>query len=71
VSEPITVTPTTAIVPIAMPVKTEYPVRNSPASATITVSPETTIARPDVPAAMRSASRAVAPLARSSRSLRR
>jgi hypothetical protein len=71
VRDPITVAPTTAIVPRPMPVKTEYPVRNSPASAIITVSPDTTMARPEVRAAIRSASPVLAPLARSSRSRRR
>jgi hypothetical protein len=71
VSEPTTATPTTAIVPKAIPVNTLYPVRNRPASAIITVSPETTMARPDVPAAMRRACAVLAPRARSSRSRRR
>jgi hypothetical protein len=64
-------TPTTAIVPIATPVNTSYPLRNKPPSAIITVRPETTMARPEVPAAIRSAWALVAPLARSSRSRRR
>ncbi len=71
VSEPATATPTTAMVPIATPVNTAYPVRNRPASAIMTVSPETTMARPEVAAARRSASAVPAPLARSSRSRRR
>ena len=71
VSAPATATPTTVIAPNAMPVKTGAPVRNSPASAIITVKPEITIARPEVPAAIRTASATVAPLARSSRSRRR
>ncbi len=71
VSDPATATPTTTIVPIAAPLKTVYPVRNNPAMALITVRPETTIARPDVPAAIRSACACEAPFARSSRSRRR
>ena len=71
VSEPMTATPTTAMVPMATPVNTPYPLRNKPPSAIITVSPETTMARPEVPAAIRSASAVLAPLARSSRSRRR
>jgi hypothetical protein len=71
VSEPATATPTTAMVPIATPVNTAYPLRNSPASAIITVSPETTMARPEVAAARRSASMVPAPRVRSSRSRRR
>ncbi len=70
-SEPATATPTTAMVPMATPVNTEYPVRNRPPSAIITVSPETTMARPEVAAARRSASVVPAPRARSSRSRRR
>jgi len=62
---------TTAIVPSAMPVNWSMPVRNSPAMAIITVRPETTIERPDVPAAIRSASGNDRPRARSSRSRRR
>ena len=52
VSEPVTAMPTTTMAPIAMPVNSAYPVRNSPASAVMTVSPDTTIARPDVRAAL-------------------
>ena len=59
------------IVPNAMPVNRSMPVRNSPASEIITVSPEITIARPEVAAAIRSASPKVLPAARSSRSRRR
>ena len=57
-SEPATAMPTTAIVPSAMPVNWSMPVRNSPAMAIITVTPETRIARPDVPAAIPSDSAA-------------
>ena len=71
VSEPSTAMPTTVIVPIASPVKTSIPLRKSPASEIITVSPDTTMARPDVAAAIRSASPWLRPAARSSRSRRR
>ena len=71
VSAPATATPTTAIVPNANPVNSSMPVRNSPAMQIITVRPETTIAQPDVAAAVRRACAKVAPAARSSRSLRR
>jgi len=71
VSALTTATPTTVIAPNAMPVKTGAPVRKSPPSAIITVKPEITMARPEVPAAIRTASATVAPLARSSRSRRR
>ena len=71
VSEPRTATPTTVIAPTAKPVKTSMPVRNRPASEIITVSPDTTMARPEVAAAVRSASAWLAPAARSSRSRRR
>ncbi len=71
VSEPATAMPTTAIVPSAMPVNSPMPVRNRPAIAIITVTPDTRIARPEVPAAIRSASGKDAPRARSSRSRRR
>ena len=71
VSEPATAMPTTAMVPIAIPVNSSMPVRNSPAIAIMTVRPDTRIERPDVPAAMRSASGKDRPRARSSRSRRR
>ena len=48
VSEPSTATPTTRIVPTATPENTSMPVRNSPAREIITVSPDTTMARPEV-----------------------
>src|SRR6202012_714708 len=51
VSEPVTAMPTTMMAPTAIPLYSEYPVRNSPASAVMTVRPDTTIARPDVRAA--------------------
>ena len=71
VSEPRTATPTTVIAPTAKPVKMSIPVRNRPAREIITVSPDTTMARPEVAAAVRSASAWLAPAARSSRSRRR
>ena len=71
VSDPSTATPTTRMVPTATPENTSIPVRNSPASEIITVSPDTTIARPEVAAAIRSASLVVRPAARSSRTRRR
>ena len=71
VSEPSTATPTTTIVPTAIPENTSMPVRNKSARAIITVSPETTMARPEVPAAIRSAAVVSCPAARSSRVRRR
>ena len=71
VSEPSTETPTTVIVPTASPEKTSMPVRNSPASEIMTVRPDTTMARPEVAAAIRSAWSLPRPAARSSRSRRR
>ena len=47
--------PTTMIVPTATPEKTSMPVRNSPDSEIITVRPDTTMARPEVAAALRTA----------------
>ena len=71
VSEPSTATPTTRMVPIATPENTSIPVRNSPASEIITVSPDTAMARPEVAAEIRSASAVLWPAARSSRTRRR
>ena len=71
VTDPRTVTPTTMIVPAEMPVKISRPDRNNPASEIITVTPEMTMARPEVLAAMRSAAPRECPAARSSRSRRR
>ncbi len=59
------------IVPAAIPVKMLTPDRNSPASAIMTVTPEMTMARPEVRAAVCSARSVLAPAARSSRSRRR
>ena len=50
--------------------KIEKPERNMPAMATMTVSPETTTARPDVAAVTAIAWSTESPLARSSRSRR-
>ena len=63
--------PTTAIVPSAKPVNGPPPTKNRPDIAAITVRPEIRIVRPDVRAAIRSASAGDRPAARSSRSLRR
>ena len=71
VSEPSTATPTTRIVPTATPENTSMPVRNRPARAIITVSPDTRMARPEVRAAIRSAFSVSCPAARSSRTRRR
>ena len=66
-SDPRTATPTTRIVASAMPMNVCCPVRNIPAMAAITVSPDTRTERPDVAAAMSIASRVDRPAARSSR----
>jgi hypothetical protein len=71
VSAAATAMPVTMIVPTAIPVNRSTPVRNRPASEIITVTPETTMARPEVAAAIRSASPKDLPAARSSRSRRR
>lgn len=63
--------PTTMIVPSARPEKTSMPVMKSPAREIITISPEITIARPEVAAEVLIASAASRPAARSSRSRRR
>ncbi len=70
VTEPITASTTTTIVPSAIEANTSMPVTSSPATATITVRPETTIARPTVAADASSAACASRPLRRSSRSRR-
>lgn len=71
VSDPIIATATTMIVPTANDVNVRDPAKNIPAIAMITVRPLTMIARPEVAAAVRSASSSLAPAARSSRSRRR
>jgi hypothetical protein len=71
VIEPIIATATTMIAPTPSAVKVRPPAKNMPAMATITVKPETRIARPDVAAAVWTASILLAPRAFSSRSRRR
>ena len=66
VSEPITVTATTSIVPMPKAEKIGLPANSSPAIAVITVRPEMSTARPDVAAAISSAASAEWPLSRSS-----
>ncbi len=70
VSEPSIAVATTRMVPIAKLVNVASKVRNMPAIATITVSPETQIDRPEVCAAITRARCGSAPLRRSSRSRR-
>ena len=71
VSEPRSAIATTSTVPTPNEVNTWEPIRNIPVMAMITVNPEIRIARPEVAAATSSASSALRPLARSSRSRRR
>jgi hypothetical protein len=66
VSEPITVTATTSIVPMPKAEKMGLPANSSPAIAAITVRPEMSTARPDVAAAISSAASAEWPRSRSS-----
>jgi hypothetical protein len=68
--EPIMAASTTRMVPTAMEEKTMSLTTNMPAIATVTAMPETTIAWPDVAAAISTASTCPAPFARSSRSRR-
>jgi hypothetical protein len=68
VSDPSTATATTTIVPSANELNVGSPVRNIPAIAIITVSPEMSTARPDVAAAASTAASEDRPAARSSRS---
>ena len=70
VREPTIATPTTIIAPSPIPMNSLSPERNMPAIAVITVSPETSTARPDVAAARSSAVCGSYPFARSSRSRR-
>ena len=70
VIEPSTETATTRIAPTAREEKIALPDRNMPAIATATVHPEMTTARPDVAAAISTASSGVRPFARSSRARR-
>ena len=71
VSEPITATATTSTEPVPSEVNTTSPARYMPAIETITATPETTTACPEVAAAISTASIRPAPRARSSRSRRR
>ena len=64
-------TATTRIVPIPKEMNTELPARSIPAIAVMTVSPEISTARPDVPAAFAKAEAASAPAWRSSSFRRR
>ena len=66
VTEPSMATATTSIVPTANEAKTALPARNMPAMAIITVTPETSTARPDVAAANSSAASEERPASRSS-----
>lgn len=68
VSDPTTAIATTVIVAIANEPNVLSPVKNMPAIATITVSPEISTERPDVAAAASSAACSLRPAARSSRS---
>ena len=70
VSEPSTAIATTSIVARPIEMNTALPESSSPASATITVRPETRIARPTVADAASSAAAGPRPARRSSRSRR-
>jgi hypothetical protein len=67
VTDPTTAQATTAIVALAIPLKTFVPAMKSPASAIITVVPETITVRPEVRAVCSSAASASRPRRRSSR----
>ena len=71
VSEAIIATPTTVIVPTANEMKVGSPLSSIPAIAAITVTPETSTARPEVAAAAASEASAERPALLSSRSRRR
>ena len=71
VSEPSTATATTVMEPTASDEKMASLASSMPAIEIITATPDTTTACPDVAAAISTASRCPAPLARSSRSRRR
>jgi hypothetical protein len=71
VTDPSIVTPTTRIVPTPNEEKIGLPARNMPDIATMTVRPEIRTARPDVAAAISSATSGERPLPRSSISRRR
>ena len=68
VSDPSMATATTVIVANPNEAKVASRVRNIPDMATMTVSPDTSTARPDVAAAASSAACSLLPAARSSRS---
>ena len=70
VSDPITATATTAIVPTPNDTNTDEPESSMPPIEMSTTKPDTTIAWPDVAAAASSAARAPLPLSRSSISRR-
>ena len=67
VTEPATAQATTAIVPLATPLKMSEPITYWPAMAIATVLPETSTVRPEVRAVRASASCEGAPRCRSSR----
>ena len=71
VTEPIIATKTTNIAPMPSAVNVESPASSMPAIATMTVTPEISTARPDVAAAIATASLGECPRAFSSRSRRR
>ena len=71
VSEPTTAIATTRIVPVANERNVGAPPKYIPAMAAITVTPDTSTARPEVAAAASSAASSERPRARSSRSRRR
>ena len=71
VTEPSIATATTSTVPTPSDTNVGSPERNNPDIAMITARPDTTIARPEVAAAISTAWSDVRPLARSSRSRRR
>ena len=66
VSDPSMATATTSMVPMPKPMKIGLPAKSSPAIAVITVTPEMSTARPDVPAAISTASSTEWPRSRSS-----
>ena len=70
VTEPIMATATTMIAPMPSEVNVRSPASSRPPMAAITVKPETSTARPEVAAAVWTASSFPAPLAFSSRSRR-
>ena len=71
VSDPSIATATTTIVPVAKDVNVAAPAKYIPAIAIMTVTPETSTARPDVAAAASMAASLLRPAARSSRTRRR